>query len=197
MDWGHDYGGIFRRTSESYELLLGEDDELGRTEPLPALSTYDPFHVSQLIAQIPTPSTLRGTRSVSRPCFDDQMPANQSVDPFHRLPLEIATEIIMLLSSTDVVSLGLASKTFASTTLLDCFWRSRFWPGREFSYLFEYASPKHVPARELFDTVKSLQHLLAVSNRRRVWSLASFLSNLAETRRASSPCGGMPCQSFF
>jgi hypothetical protein len=197
IDWGHDYGGLFHRTSESHELLLGEDDELERTEPLPALSTYDPFHVSQLSAQIPTPSSLRGTQSVSRSCFNDQMPANRSVDPFHRLPLEIATEIIMLLSSTDVVSLRLASKTFARMTLLDCFWRSRFWPGREFSYLFEYASLKHVPARELFDTVRSLQHHPAVSNRRRVWSLASFISNLAETRRASSPCGGVPCQSFF
>ncbi|KAI1872799.1 uncharacterized protein JN550_003673 [Neoarthrinium moseri] len=197
MDWGHDYGGLFCRTPESHELLPGEDTQLQTPQSSDRLFHCDPFHIPQLTAQAHTSGALPGIEPVRQHCSRDQGSANRDVDPFHRFPLEIATDILVLLQSADVASLRLASRSFANRPLLDCFWRSRFCAGQEFAHLFEYASSKHTPARELFETARSIRHLPAVNNRRRVWSLASFLASLIESRLGASRCDGTPCQSFF
>ncbi|KAI9150387.1 hypothetical protein HJFPF1_10153 [Paramyrothecium foliicola] len=188
IDWGHDYGGLFRRKFNPHELLPGEDNGLQRSYIRGEVARSNPFHIPEL----PTPNecsdTSRSLQIGHQHHYRTPSSANRGVDPFQQLPLEISTEILTLLPSVDAAALRLASRVFASAPLTNSFWRSRFYLGREFSYLYEYASLKHVPARGLIDIVKSIQDLPAVINRRRVWSLASSLANLIDAKLGSSRC---------
>ncbi|PGH23668.1 hypothetical protein AJ80_02274 [Polytolypa hystricis UAMH7299] len=96
-----------------------------------------------------------------------------SKDPFSSLSLELLLEILLILPSKDVCNLKLASPVFASLTLPECFWTSRFQRGLEFYSIFEARNARFRRCgwKSTYLKVKELKYTMAFKNRRRVWNI--------------------------
>ncbi|KAH8734095.1 hypothetical protein BGZ61DRAFT_529297 [Ilyonectria robusta] len=197
LNWNHDYGGFFRYQVDIQNLFPGEEPELSDRRIQNSSYESDP-------AQIPELRRLasNGDNGLSNTHHDlGQKPKfytpNPS-DPFQLLPSDLLVEILVWLPSNDVVSLRLASREFANAELPNGFWRSRFWPGRELSHIFEteqWATAGR--CKSLFTEIKVLRALPSMLNRERVWALASRINDLVQTRLEAQVCHGSPCSSIL
>lgn len=197
LNWNHDYDRFFRYQVDIQNLFPGEEPELSDRRIQNSSYESDP-------AQIPELRRLasNGDYGVSntrqdlgqKPKFYTPNPS----DPFQLLPPDILVEILVWLPSTDVVSLQLASREFANAELPNGFWRSRFWPGRELSHIFEteqWATAGR--CKSLFTEIKVLRALPSMLNRERVWALASRINELVQMRLEAQVCHGSTCSSIL
>ncbi len=196
LNWGHDYGGLVQSQIAPSELNPGEELWfLGHAN----LETqrHDPFDIPALRNIFEHEA---GSDAV--PGYPESLPSRRGTDtkgPFLGLPAEILELILLQLPSADVVRLRQASWAFANVALSDMFWRSRFWPGREFETVFE--STRNFQShrrhwRQLYISTKHLRGHPAPENRRRIWELASSLQGLLG-KMSSVCCGGDPVRSFL
>ncbi len=118
-DWTIDYAGPeqFYWVSEENEMNMEDDPEW----KFIALDPRTACGFDELLANPPLESAANTSSPIQ---FNDD-----GGDVFHRLPPEILTEILVLLPSTSVRALQLASRKKASVHLGSQYWRSRFdWP---------------------------------------------------------------------
>ncbi|KAH0541587.1 hypothetical protein FGG08_003935 [Glutinoglossum americanum] len=66
----------------------------------------------------------------------------QACDPFWILPYELTSEVLLHLSSTDILNLRLSSRKIALTKLPMQFWKSRFWPQNELGFTKSLCRPE-------------------------------------------------------
>lgn len=107
--------------------------------------------------------------------------------------------ILIHLPSRDVTRLRLASRSFANVVLSEFFWRSRFFPGREFHHVIEAHEPSRLRRgswRQIFESVKALQTTEAMVERRRIWHLGLELHGILQTLR-DVRCEGTAIRSVF
>ncbi|RBQ66505.1 hypothetical protein FVER14953_21323 [Fusarium verticillioides] len=100
----------------------------------------------------------------------DRSTLSADKDVFNYFPPEILERIVMFLPSPDVHSLRLASRVFATLSLSERFWASRFIEGHEFDYLPEVFATPPTSWRALYLSL----HIWAsensgMGNRSRVW----------------------------
>ncbi|KAM0262856.1 hypothetical protein ACHAPA_009090 [Fusarium lateritium] len=104
-------------------------------------------------------------------------------DPFDKLPEELICQIMSYINSTDVVNLKVSSASCNLVELSGHFWRTRFWPGRDFPYCFE--------GNEKIKDLKQWQYVwrcvrnmdsTCLANRRRLYLLSDQLRLLMEQR---------------
>lgn len=119
--------------------------------------------------------------------------ASDNHDPFLLLPTELRLKIIMQTETSDITNLRCASKAFTGLKA-SCLWRSRFLYGHEFSYLYPIIARQTKP-RKWKDAYRkaSQYHLVRLGNskkyvdkeflnRKRVWNLACYLTDLVDLR---------------
>jgi hypothetical protein len=216
ISWGHDYGGVklhrkdegrhhmylrMERTSAEYQA--SEHDPCVISElrhlslQLSSVSLASEVSWSRLlhsyrsqegcasiidwdlITQLEDMQRRENTISVSIKSHQD--------DPFAVLPVETRMDILLYLSSTDVTSIRHASPCYASTTLPESFWRSRFGPNKEFEYVTEPPPHQLGPIRWqlwylLNKKLRSLDSSQSAVNSKRVWGLARYLCSLIYQR---------------
>lgn len=184
LNWGHTYGGIMAWNDDPQDLFPTEEPWLYTDHIIGRAFQHDPFNdpcLSKIFsAENEKPAESPGQNPIT--CV------GSSQDPFFILPSEMRVNILIELSSQDVANLRTASRSFASLKLPNQFWRSRFRPGQEFSFIFE---ANEYPAnsgnwKKIYEETKFLQHRLSVVNRKRIWALASEMCNLLTQRAASS-----------
>ncbi|KAH7008863.1 hypothetical protein EDB80DRAFT_763936 [Ilyonectria destructans] len=197
LNWNHDYGGFFRYQVDIQNLFPGEEPELSERRIQNSSYESDP-------AQIPELRRLAPNGDNGLAIIDEDLGpklkfyTSTPSDPFQLLPPDLLVEILVWLPSNDVVSLRLASREFANAELPNGFWRSRFWPGRELSHIFEtdqWATAGR--CKSLFTEIKVLRALPSMLNRERVWALASRINDLVQTRLEAQVCHGSPCSSML
>ena len=181
LDWGHTYGGLVTQKPADhypwerlriYQLItrvLG----MSILSPLHS-SKHDPYEIpelKQVLECLPVEDAVSvGTISA---IFRGQK------DCFSRLPVEICEEILMPLSSRDVVNLRMASRSFARITLSQSFWKSRFGAGFEREYMFELSmgNGSHTIPEATRRDWRALYHYTSatglssrgLANRQRIW----------------------------
>lgn len=198
LDFGHDYGGLYRREHlGSYPPFPGEETQLGHKErdvnsTIFHSHVFDPLDASCLVEIV-------GDQESSREVLVSRKPIRQTTaacDPFGKLPVEISQCIFLLLSSTDVSNLRLSSCVVANIQLPDRFWHSRFYHGREFDYIFEFArhSENKGQWRMIFLSAQRLKHHPSLVNRKRIWDLATALHDLISQ---TGTCHGSAIRSHF
>lgn len=160
----------------------------------PKLSPYyyhkqDPWNIPEL-RQILSETK---ERPAQEPSSDELVIARrpqQHVDCFSVLPVELCEEILTKLLVEDVVSLRLASRSFACLPLTQYFWSSRFRPDMDRDFIFEATIPDHDSVvnagcrdwRALYDkTGQSLLEGGALANRRRIWNCNRSFARLLST----------------
>ncbi|PKY00137.1 hypothetical protein P168DRAFT_307768 [Aspergillus campestris IBT 28561] len=131
--WGYTFGGVW--CLDYYGFDPREDGfpcHSLNTKDGPLPWTRNPCVVPEII------SLLEGTPEGPLPrrtCHS--CPASGNGDVFSSVPQEIRDTVAALLSTADICRLRLASRTFVSTFSSQHFWRSRFQPGGERSWLGE------------------------------------------------------------
>lgn len=115
-------------------------------------------------------------------------------DAFRPLPHEIIIDVLIMLDSQPVRNLRLASRAVSMVTLSGLFWQSRFWPGREFEHLFEFAQPSSTLARlgrrDIYRWCALGSRTPGMKNRKRVWFLAGQIADLVKLRMEIGPGSG-------
>ena len=92
-----------------------------------------------------------------------------------RLPDEIISEILHLLSTRDVCNLRLASRRAANLPMPDSFFYSRFMKGREMDHIWEathYKKKFRGMWQTIYRAARANSRDPEIYNRRRVWDLA-------------------------
>lgn len=140
LNFGHDYGGVSGREYEgSIEILASrygseetaEEKLRANSLEIPALKKAIDFSARM---------QLDAFQSIL-----DRSNLSTDKDVFNYLPPEILERIVTFLPSPDVHSLRLASRVFATLSLSERLWVSRFTEGHEFDYLLEvFATPADV-----------------------------------------------------
>ncbi|KAL1956055.1 hypothetical protein VTO42DRAFT_7650 [Malbranchea cinnamomea] len=201
VDWGHSYGGLVsqrptdyypweqRRISGLVTRVLG----MSKLSPL-SCSTQDPLDIPELRQALE--GDWQGEVNEDEGAISYAFWKQK--DCFAELPVEICEEILIQLSSRDVVNLRMASRSFARISLSEYFWKSRFSPGFEREYIFE---------ARLFDPGtgatqcgwKALYHRTnlnvvpsrGLANRRRIWESCRSLVDVlkSEPLDATEPTG--------
>uniref|UniRef100_A0A8H7NBX0 F-box domain-containing protein n=1 Tax=Bionectria ochroleuca TaxID=29856 RepID=A0A8H7NBX0_BIOOC len=190
MDWGHDYAGLLAYELAPTALCPGESAILRGRSLIGETQLPDPINIPELQSVL----DQEGLELASD--HSSQLVSSKiSQDPFAIFPHEILVEILTNLDSADVVSLLIASRMFVSSGLSGPFWHSRFWPGKEFSHIFELggqgsSAPRNW--RRSYGLVKAINDNPALENRRRIWSLASRLNTLIRVRAQLKDCEGIP-----
>ncbi|KAJ4247771.1 hypothetical protein NW762_012980 [Fusarium torreyae] len=125
------------------------------------------------------------------------MPSNGE-DPFSKLPDELLHGVLMHLNSVDTRALKISSPVCDSIVLSSQFWRSRFWPGRDFPHYFD-VDDKALSLekwRNLWLVVRKLDGMRFMSDRKRVYKQSDKLRQLIMQRISAPVCCGMPVESF-
>ncbi|CAM1502202.1 Fc.00g041860.m01.CDS01 [Cosmosporella sp. VM-42] len=159
---------------------------------------HDPFHIPELSKLF----------RLGEPCLEvalrekNQTPITRCSidgDPLGVLPVEILVDILIRLDSKDVATLREASRAFANAGLPDKFWKSRFWPGGEFSHVFEALTHGHAVQgwKDLFCEVKSIKDLPSMKNRKRVLASGSVIRDLVGLAAINISGCGSPSHSLF
>ncbi|KAF4500561.1 hypothetical protein FAGAP_3238 [Fusarium agapanthi] len=120
-----------------------------------------------------------------------------TTDPFFRLFPDILQSITVLLSTSEIHAVRLASPVFASLKLSERFWASRFQPGHEFEHIPEIIDypPESWRAFYLSLQIWALDNP-SMANRKRIWGLAKTLHGLL-SQMEDAPCQGRPLQTWF
>ncbi|CAH0051498.1 unnamed protein product [Clonostachys solani] len=190
MDWGHDYAGLLEYELAPTAVCPGESAVLRGRSLIGETQLPDPINVPEL-QSILEQNGLELTSDQSSQLASSKI----SQDPFAIFPHEILVYILADLGSADAVSLLIASRMFASSGLPGPFWQSRFWPGKEFSHIFELcgqgpSAPRNW--RRTYGLVNAINDNPALENRRRIWGLASRLNTLIRVRTQLKDCEGIP-----
>ncbi|CAH0024643.1 unnamed protein product [Clonostachys rhizophaga] len=189
MDWGHDYAGLLAYELAPTAACPGESAILSRRPLIGETHLPDPINIPELQSVLDQECLELASDHSSQ-----LVSSNISQDPFAIFPHEILVEILADLDSADVVSLLIASRMFASSGLPGPFWHSRFWPGKEFSHIFELcgqgsSAPRNW--RRTYGLLKTINDNPALENRRRIWGLASRLNTLIRVRTQLKACEGI------
>lgn len=213
VDFGHNYGGVagydlevdlFEAIEPVHELghlLPGEEPRLvyDRTDAaLLDMQKKDPMHVAEIRNILE--NGLEGTSPPLRSRSAAPDHATEIDEPFKKLPDELLQLIIAELPTPDVFTLRQSSRSFQRLELPDTFWRSRFLPGREFEHVFEACEHFHDRKgqwRTIYQKLRAIDQTPPLTNRRRVWGLAGYLSQLLDLRVNSHTCAGTKVRSFF
>ncbi|CAG9981785.1 unnamed protein product [Clonostachys byssicola] len=190
MDWGHDYAGLLPYELAPTAVCPGESAILRGRSLIGGTYLPDPINIREL-----QPILDQEGLELTSEHRGQLVSSKISQDPFAIFPHEILDEILTDLDSADVVSLLIASRMFASSGLPGKFWHSRFWPGKEFSHIFELCGQRSSAPRNwrrTYERVKAINDNSALENRRRIWSLASKLNTLIRARAQLKDCQGIP-----
>ncbi|KAF5251252.1 hypothetical protein FANTH_3687 [Fusarium anthophilum] len=167
LNFGHDYGGVaVADYEESIEVLVSrfksykDTVEVDRANPLEIPSLKKAINFAARMQQDAFQSILdRSTLSADK-------------DVFNYFPPEILDRIVMFLPSPDVHSLRLASRVFATLSLSERFWVSRFTEGHEFDYIPEVFATPPTSWRALYLSLHIwASENMGMGNRERVWPL--------------------------
>ena len=200
MHFGHDYGGFL----EEYQLV-GKQPDPGREPYLVKrtdsdavrMEASDPMDLHAAWAILGAASKenfgLNGFE------YEESKVSNPS-DKFSKLSDDLLDLLLGWIPSKDIVSLKLASRTFAKTPLSDSFWKSRFLLGHEFEFMFE--SRESNRSRQLGGRWKGLYFSMRNSpswflkNRKRLWDVTCIFRDTVR-RQVKFKCHGAPAQSPF
>ncbi|KAM0288449.1 hypothetical protein ACHAO9_007095 [Fusarium lateritium] len=185
-NWGHDYrGATSLMETDAIPIYDGYVPDL---EGIPDEFRYDPCHIPSLDKAIIEAGRLRSDVYSSRLTPGEE---SLSKDTFSRLPPELLQLIAIILPTSDMYALRLASPAFAILELPERFWASRFQPGREFDYVFETSDHPVESWRALYSSLNIWAPAIPnISNRERVWQL---VKDLQET---PSWVSGVPFAGF-
>ncbi|KAF4436889.1 hypothetical protein F53441_13156 [Fusarium austroafricanum] len=192
LDWGHDYGGA---ASLRYERGIPvRSSHFSQLEDTPKVFRSDPYHIPSLVNAIEGAARLQDDVFLSH-----WQPNEQSLkrDSFSRLVPEILQLIAILLPTSDIHSLRLASPAFATLKLPEGFWASRFQPGNEWDHLPEVQEHPPKSWRAFYLSLKIwARENPSMANRRRVWGLAKDLQATLK-QLEGVPCTGSPLETRF
>ncbi|KAM5342096.1 hypothetical protein ACJ41O_015127 [Fusarium nematophilum] len=192
LDWGHEYGGaVYRdRLRGSYPKLRRCGWSDSHSEGLGC----DPYHVPAIQRFFHSSINL-DDGGVEVPAISDKI--RMDGDIFKRLPPETLQDILIRLSSKDVVNLRQSSPVFANLGLSETFWASRFRRGFEYHYIFESLKARPKSWKALYLSMRSLAPAIPnLVNRKRVWKLALQLESLLH-QVSGIPCQGRPLKSYY
>ena len=196
IHFGHSYGGI-KRLEYGYDRCLLSDEGLMAEFRTSSSSTWlwRNLHPFQIDLQMLFSHDRQWPNHLTKDVYTStQDTSNMEGDIFFKLPVEILQMIPVMLSSQDVLHLKQASRAMATLALTQEFWKSRFLPPREFSFIIEakeHFSSLKLPWKLVYLSTKSIQAYPFLVNRKRLWKLATDLRYLIDTRAASS-CLGTP-----
>ncbi|KAF5537299.1 hypothetical protein FMEXI_9989 [Fusarium mexicanum] len=192
LNWGHDYGGA--SILEKPFKVPTRDTRFPDPRTIPNLFRSDPFHIPALARAIQQTTRLQNDVFLSRINFNAE---TLTKDPFFRLSPDILQLIPMLLSTSEIHAVRLASPVFASLKLTERFWASRFQPGHEFEYITEIIDhpPESWRAFYLSLQIWALNDP-SMANRKRIWGLTKTLHGLL-SQMEDAPCQGRPLQTWF
>ncbi|KAF5714618.1 hypothetical protein FMUND_7335 [Fusarium mundagurra] len=171
LNFGHDYGEAASMNYEGgIEVLVSEFK--GPRDVAETLRT-NPFEIPALKKAISFAARMQQDAFQS---VLDRSGLSADKDVFNFFPPEILDKIVTFLPSPDVHSLRLASRVFATLSLSERFWISRFTEGHEFDYLPEVFATPPTSWRALYLSL----HIWAaenrgMGNRSRVWPLVKDL----------------------
>ncbi|KAL9574182.1 hypothetical protein ACKAV7_001697 [Fusarium commune] len=130
LNFGHDYGGA---AAKDYQGGVGFVVSAFRgVEDVDKICTTNPLEIPALEKAINFSARMQQDAFQS---ILDRSAISADKDVFNYLPPEILERIVTFLPPTDVHSLRLASRVFATLSLSERFWVSRFTSGHEFDYL--------------------------------------------------------------
>ncbi|KAM0354390.1 hypothetical protein ACHAPU_001434 [Fusarium lateritium] len=193
LQWGHNYQRLVptvRRLSfdPSFEGSLSIRDVL--YEELRS----DPYYIQGVEVAIARAACLQNAVLSSRLDLDQE---SLSKDKFCHLPTDILEMIAILLPTSDIRSLRLASPVFATTDLSETFWVSRVKTGHGLDYLFEARDLPPKSCRTLYLSLTAWAPMIpGISNRKRVWKLAKDLQATL-SQMTDVPCRGRPLGIWF
>ncbi|KAF4425058.1 hypothetical protein F53441_14206 [Fusarium austroafricanum] len=192
LNWGHDYGGA--GTLEKRFEVPTRASSFSNLWAMPDDFRMDPFDIPSLANAIQRTARLQNDVFLSHVNFSDQ---SLGRDPFSRLLPEILQSVTLLLSTSDIRSVRLASPVFASLELTERFWASRFQPGHEFEHIYEVQGHPPESWRAL---CLSLQTWAlsdpSMANRKRVWRLSANLHGIL-SQMEDAPCRGNSVKTWF
>lgn len=202
LNWGHNYHGLVRYNVDVEKLLPGEEPRLLEPERGDGPHRYDPIDIPMNVADILRGSSTEAEGDSAKNNNIDKRPKSHpsmNKDPFGRLPPELLLDVVVRLDSRSVANLRLASKAVVNLGLPEKFWFSRFWPGREFEYIFERPARRAACGlwMNIYNRARDLQSHPAMQNRQRIWNLACQLRDWTILRLESPICHGLLCKSFF
>ncbi|KAF5724136.1 hypothetical protein FMUND_1120 [Fusarium mundagurra] len=192
LNWGHDYGGA--SILEKNFKVPTRDTRFPDPRTIPNPFRSDPFHIPALARAIQQTTRLQNDVFLSRINFNAEA---LTKDPFFRLFPGILQSITVLLSTSEIHAVRLASPVFASLKLSERFWASRFQPGHEFEHIPEIIDhpPESWRAFYLSLQIWALDNP-SMANRKRIWGLAKTLHGLL-SQMEDAPCQGRPLQTWF
>lgn len=184
LNWGHTYGGTF--IGEFPHPALSSSDELPPRRN--SLGEENPNGgVGPPYMWMRNPATKVEERTAVHPVALNSATVT-SKDLFTKLPVETLIDLCLHLSPESFANLRLASRAVAAMEIPAAFWRSFFSHGGQFDYLRVYIPDGSVSWRGSYRTARRCQNHLSVRNRKRIWDLATFISELVDVRIASKPC---------
>ena len=207
LDWGHAYGGVFRYAIASEELTLGvlSDHFNAHGCTLPGLTSYNPLRHDPMLTlaiqeTLRNPNTTVTTpnhrRTSLRQKIQRQNLNTRSGDVFHQLPVEIRQMILENLTLSGTYALRQASRSFSELGFHDRFWKSRFFPSRDFEHILEvrpFLSSASGKWGALCRAVKPfVDYQPWADSRARIIGLASSLCDLVRKAGESHCAGGLP-----
>lgn len=165
LNFGHDYGIIASKNYEgAIEVLVSE---LKRESAGAEMLRTNPFEIPALRKAINFAARMQQDAFQS---ILDRSNLSAERDVFNYFPPEILERIVMFLPSPDVHSLRLASRVFATLSLSERFWASRFTEGHEFDYLPEVFATPPTSWRALYLSLHIwASENMGMANRSRVW----------------------------
>ncbi|SCO48343.1 uncharacterized protein FFMR_09140 [Fusarium fujikuroi] len=192
LNWGHDYGGA-SILEKGFEVPT-QDTRFPDPRTIPNPFRSDPFHIPALANAIQQTARLQNDIFLSHVTFNTKA---LTKDPFFRLSPDILQLITVLLSTSEIHAIRLASPVFASLQLTERFWASRFQPGHEFEYIPEVIDHPPESWRAFYSSLQiwalNDPHM---ANRKRIWSLAKTVHGLV-SQMEDIPCQGRPLQTWF
>ncbi|KAG7405862.1 hypothetical protein Forpe1208_v014225 [Fusarium oxysporum f. sp. rapae] len=167
LDWGHDYEGA-SKLEQKFDMPV-RTSCFRSLEAIPQVFRSDPYHVPGLVNAIEVAVRLQNDAFLSR--LEPTVTSLKS-DSFSLLVPELLQSIVILLPTSDVHSLRLASPVFAKLELPESFWASCFQPGHEFDYLPKVHDRPPQSRRALYHSFKIwARGIQSMANRQRVWGL--------------------------
>ncbi|CVK84857.1 uncharacterized protein FMAN_01783 [Fusarium mangiferae] len=167
LNFGHDYGGVAAQDYEgSIEVLVSL---FRKAEKMGEMPRANPFEIPALKKAINFSARMQQDAFQS---ILDRSTLSADKDVFNYFPPEILENIVTFLPSPDVHSLRLASRVFATLSLSERFWVSRFTEGHEFDCLPEVFATPPTSWRALFLSLHIwASDNMGMGNRKRVWPL--------------------------
>ncbi|RYP57506.1 hypothetical protein DL770_010654 [Monosporascus sp. CRB-9-2] len=181
-NWGHNYGFLFLAVGPAAKKnpRTGQPQSFVRLHsPAPFIipSTYsDPFDVPELAGTVRAMMRIgTGEEAAARASSSHREPPvsingpSADTDPFAALPTEIREMLLAYAASPDVANLRLASRAIAAVPLMQQFFRSRFYPGRELDRVFDGFLLAPAERRGLLDWAALYGETRARLRTHRVW----------------------------